>query len=232
MKRFNIKTALELFWVFFKIGLFTFGGGLAMISVISREVVENKKWMTEKEMGDIVIVAESTPGPIAVNSATYVGYKACGFLGSMFATLGVVLPSVIIISLVYVFFDAFKENVWFAAAFKGIRAAVIVLLFNAVTKLFRPMQKNVFTIIGSALVFLITLFTDISSIWLILLGGAIGVTYFLIKNAQIKRMWEMPADLADKSPKNTLKTGESPETSQEPNEKDSGENSTKEEAKK
>ena len=89
----KLKTVLELFWVFFKIGLFTFGGGLAMISLISREVAENKKWITEKEMGDIIIVAESTPGAIAINTATFVGYKTAGVLGSIFATIGVVLPS-------------------------------------------------------------------------------------------------------------------------------------------
>ena len=97
MEKSKFKLALELFWEFFKIGLFTFGGGLAMIALISREVVDNKKWITDKEMGDIVIVAESTPGPIAVNTATYVGYKTAGVLGSIFATLGVVLPSFLII---------------------------------------------------------------------------------------------------------------------------------------
>ncbi len=187
MKKFSFSTVLQLFWVFFKIGLFTFGGGLAMISLISREVVENKKWITDKEMGDIVIIAESTPGAIAVNTATYVGYKTGGVLGSMFATLGVVLPSLIIISVIYVFFDLFKANKWFAAAFRGIRAAVIVLLFNAVLKLFKPMQKNPATLIGAAAVFLITLLTDINSIYLILVGGALGVTYFLIKTSRAKK---------------------------------------------
>jgi len=229
MKRFSFKTALELFWVFFKIGLFTFGGGLAMISLISREVVENKKWMTEKEMGDVIIVAESTPGPIAVNTATYVGYKACGVLGSLFASVGVVLPSVIIISVIYVFFDMFKENRWFAAAFKGIRAMVIVLLFNAVMKLFRPMQKNPVTLIGCAVVFAVTMFTDISSIWLILAGGALGVTYFLIKNAQIKKLWAMPPELCDNAPESAL-DGENDElASKEPCDGSAPEKTAKEE---
>jgi len=183
----KLKTVLELFWVFFKIGLFTFGGGLAMISLISREVAENKKWITEKEMGDIIIVAESTPGAIAINTATFVGYKTAGVLGSIFATIGVFLPSLIIISVIYVFFDLFKENRWFAAAFKGIRAAVIVLLFNAVIKLFKPMDKTYITVGGSILVFFITLFTDINSIYLILIGGVIGVVCFVVKSARAKR---------------------------------------------
>ena len=198
MKKPVFNLALQLFWVFFKIGLFTFGGGLAMISLISREVAENKKWITEKEMGDIVIVAESTPGAIAVNTATYVGYKTAGVLGSIFATLGVVLPSFIIISVIYVFFDLFKDNVWVAAAFKGIRAAVIVLLFNAVLKLFKPMQKNAVTIIGACLVFFVTLFTDVNSIYLILAGGILGIVYFVVKNARAKRA--VKATEAEKCP--------------------------------
>ena len=198
MKKPVFRLALQLFWVFFKIGLFTFGGGLAMISLISREVAENKKWITEKEMGDIVIVAESTPGAIAVNTATYVGYKTAGVLGSIFATLGVVLPSFIIISVIYVFFDLFKDNVWVAAAFKGIRAAVIVLLFNAVLKLFKPMQKNAVTIIGACLVFLVTLFTDVNSIYLILAGGILGIVYFVDKNTKAKRA--VKATEAEKCP--------------------------------
>ena len=190
MKKNVFLTSLELFWVFFKIGLFTFGGGLAMISLISREVAENKKWITEKEMGDIIIIAESTPGAIAINTATYVGYKTAGVLGSLFATLGVVLPSVIIISIVYLFFDLFKGNKWFAAAFKGIRAAVAVFLFNAVIKLFKPMDKNAVTIICAIAVFIITLLTDFGTIWLILIGGACGVAYFCIKAHRAKKAIE------------------------------------------
>jgi len=192
--------ALELFLVFFKIGLFTFGGGLAMISLISREVVENKKWITEKEMGDVVIIAESTPGAIAVNTATYVGYKTAGVTGSIFATLGVVLPSIIIISVIFVFFDLFKENKWVAAAFKGIRATVIVLLFNAFTKLFRPMQKNAVTIVAAVTVFLITLFTDFNSIWLILIGGTLGVAYFIALWARARRKKPATASAAPDDP--------------------------------
>ena len=181
MRKGTFLSALELFRVFFKIGLFTFGGGLAMISLISREVVENKKWITEKQMGDIIIIAESTPGAIAINTATYVGYKTAGVLGSLFATLGVVLPSLIIISVIYVFFDLFKANEWFAAAFKGIRAAVIVLFVSAFFKLFKPMEKNPVTLAAAAVVFFVALFTDFGSIYLILAGGAIGVTYFIIR---------------------------------------------------
>lgn len=191
--------------MFFKIGLFTFGGGLAMISLISREVVENKKWISDKEMGDVIIIAESTPGAIAVNTATYVGYKTAGVLGSAFATLGVVLPSLIIISIIYVFFDLFKENKWFSAAFKGIRSAVIVLLFNAVIKLFKPMDKNVFTYLGAVAVFLITLFTDFNSIYLILMGGIVGVVCFLVKASRAKKA-VAGGEIPPESHENTVKT--------------------------
>lgn len=165
---------------FFKIGLFTFGGGLAMISVASREVVENKKWITEDEMADIVVVAESTPGAFAVNAATYVGYKVGGFLGSLFATLGVCVPPLVIISVIFFFFDRFKENVWIAAAFKGIRAAVITLLFTAFLKLLRPMEKTPVTIAVAVVSFAVTLFTGVNSIYLILSGGLIGAVVFAV----------------------------------------------------
>ena len=146
-----------------------------MISLISREVAENKKWITEKEMGDIIIVAESTPGAIAINTATFVGYKTAGVLGSIFATIGVFLPSLIIISVIYVFFDLFKENRWFAAAFKGIRAAVIVLLFNAVIKLFKKSVPDVVAGIIFAVVLLASVIFDVSPILIVPIAAVIGI---------------------------------------------------------
>ena len=100
LRKERLKSLIQLFWAFFKIGLFTFGGGYAMIPLIQREVVENKKWVTDDEILGIIAIAESTPGPIAINSATFIGYKTCGFFGSLFATIGVVLPSFIIINIV------------------------------------------------------------------------------------------------------------------------------------
>lgn len=187
MTKSKFTTALELFWVFFKIGLFTFGGGLAMISLISREVVDEKKWINDKEMGDIVIIAESTPGAIAVNTATFVGYKTAGVFGALMATLGVTLPSLIIISIIYIFFDLFKGNKWFNAAFKGIRAGVIVLLVNAVLKLFKPMDKTAITLTASALTFLLVLFVELNTIWIILAGGVIGAVWFVVRASLAKR---------------------------------------------
>ena len=98
MKKFNFKRALQLFCVFFKIGAFTFGGGYAMIPIIQRETVENKGWISDDDIHDIIAIAESTPGPIAINSATFVGYRVAGVFGAAFATFGVVLPSYLLIS--------------------------------------------------------------------------------------------------------------------------------------
>ncbi len=181
MKKDTLKKSLQLFWSFLKIGAITFGGGLAMVSVISREVCDKKKWINEKEMGDIVIVAESTPGAIAVNTATYVGYKTAGVLGSAVATLGVMVVPLVLISVIYLFFDAFRDNKWVNAAFKGIRALVIVLLIEAAAKLIRPMTKNAYTIICASVVALITIFTDFDSIYLIIAGGVIGISWFVAK---------------------------------------------------
>lgn len=183
----KFKNCLKLFWTFLKIGAVTFGGGLAMISVISREVCDKNNWISEKEMGDIVIVAESTPGAIAVNTATYVGYKTAGFWGSLMATLGVMIVPLFLISAIYLFFDAFKDNKWMNAAFKGIRALVIVLLIEAAAKLIRPMEKNAYSITCAVIVAGITLFTDFDSIYLIIAGGVIGIAWFLIKAFRAKK---------------------------------------------
>lgn len=197
----KFKKVLKLFLIMFKIGLFTFGGGYAMIAVLEREFVERQKWLTDEEFLNIAGIAESTPGPIAINSATYIGYKIAGFFGSLFATLGVVLPSLIIVSVIYVFFDLFKGNKWFNAAFRGIRSAVIVLLFNAVLKLFKIMERNPFTIVATCIVFLVTLFTDFNSIYLILIGGVLGIIYFVVKAKRAKQFVEEGNGNEEKPPK-------------------------------
>ena len=125
------KNILPLFLTFMKIGTFTFGGGYAMIPLIQREAAENKKWIKEEEMLDVVSIAESTPGPIAINAATYVGYRAGGFIGSVAATLGVVIPSLLIIMGVSFILDAFKDSKLVSDAFKGIRAGVLALIIKA-----------------------------------------------------------------------------------------------------
>jgi len=181
----KIKTLLKLFIVMFKIGLFTFGGGYAMIAVIEREFVERKKWLEHDEFMDIIAIAESTPGPLAINSATFVGYKRCGVLGSVFATLGVVLPSFIIIYIISLFFDQFLSLTWVRYAFGGIRVCVAYLILSAGIKMFKKLKKSPFNLIMTSICvcsFLgLTLFAvDFSSILFILIGGLVGVTVYLI----------------------------------------------------
>lgn len=149
----SFKDILTLFLTFFKTGLLTFGGGYAMIPILQREVSEKRKWMKENEMLDILAISESTPGPIAVNTATYVGYEVAGFWGSFFATLGLVLPSFIIIFIISFFYKDFMTWTVVQAAFKGLRIGVIILLIKAVLKLKKAVKFSIF----SWVIFTITL---------------------------------------------------------------------------
>lgn len=170
----------------FKIGLFTFGGGYAMIAVIERELVERKKWIKHEEFMDLIAIAESSPGPIAINSATYLGYKLCGFFGSLFATLGVVLPSFIIIFVISLFFNQFLNLTYVEYAFRGIRACVAFLILSAGMKMLRHLKKTLFniSIVCFTIVIMLTLSllaVNFSTIVFILIGGILGLTTFLIK---------------------------------------------------
>lgn len=138
----KLKTLWELFFTFFKIGAFTFGGGYAMISIIQKEAVEKKKWVSDEDILDVVAIAESTPGPIAINSSTFIGYKVAGVLGSAFATLGTVLPSFIIISIIAFFLNQFTSYNVVKFAFSGIRAGVLVLIINAFISMYKKSPKG------------------------------------------------------------------------------------------
>ena len=182
----KLKRAFALFWAMFKIGLFTFGGGYAMVAMFERELVENKKWLKKDEFIDVIAIAESTPGPIAINTATYVGYKQCGVLGSVFATLGVILPSFIIIFLISLFFDRFLQLKWVQFAFKGIQACVVFLILSAGFNMLKAIKKNAINLIVllSTIVCLVafSLFAiSFSSIFYILIGGAIGLIIYCIE---------------------------------------------------
>lgn len=181
----KFKSLLKLFLVMFKIGLFTFGGGYAMIAVIERELVERKKWIEHDEFMDMIAIAESTPGPLAINSATYVGYRIGGILGSVFATLGVVLPSFTIIFIISLFFDKFLALTWVQYAFKGIQACVAYLILSAGIKMFKKLKKTAFNLIMTILTVacfltLSLLSINFSSIFFILAGGVVGVVIYLI----------------------------------------------------
>ena len=133
---------IELFLTFAKIGLFTFGGGYAMLSLIEHACVEEKKWITHDEMMNVTVIAESTPGPIAINAATFVGYRTNGFIGACVATLGVVLPSFLIISLISFILNEFKNFKAVQYAFMGIRAAVLALILKALWMMFKSVKKK------------------------------------------------------------------------------------------
>lgn len=174
----------KMFLSFFKIGLFTFGGGYAMIAVIERELIERKKWIGHEEFMDIIAIAESTPGPLAINSATYIGYKKAGVLGAIFSTLGVVLPSFIIIFVISLFFDAFLSLEYVQYAFKGIQAGVAFLILWAGIKMFKSLKKNVVSVIlfvltTSCLVAFSLFSISFSSIFYILIGGVVGLSVYL-----------------------------------------------------
>ncbi|HHZ18878.1 MAG TPA: chromate transporter [Acholeplasmataceae bacterium] len=168
---------LELFLSFLKIGAFTFGGGYAMIPLIQHEIVEKKKWLTDEEMVDMLAIAESTPGVIAVNSATFVGYKIGGFLGAALATLAVVLPAFTVITLIALFFENFMDNPHVINLFKGLRAGVTVLIFNAALKIFKKTPKTAIAYFLIALAFFLSVFIEFRflTICLIAFGLIVGL---------------------------------------------------------
>ena len=181
------KEYLSLFLTMLKIGLFTFGGGYAMIALLENEFVAKKKWIEKDEFLDVAAIAESTPGPIAINAATYIGFKNAGIVGSIIATLGICIPSFVIIYAISLFFDAFLSLTLVAYAFKGIQVCVIYLILSAGLKMLKQMKKTGFNII----IILITLICMVvlslfavkfSTIFYILISGVFGVVvYFLGK---------------------------------------------------
>lgn len=184
----KLNKYLDLTWTFFKVGLFTFGGGLAMLPLITKETVEKHGWVDEDQMGDILAISEATPGPISVNAATFIGYKVGKLFGAMCATLGLVLPSLIIIILISLVIDWFLGLEYVAYAFMGIRCAVAILIFNAAIKIYKKIEKRYLTyillLIGLAITILIP---SISSIYVLLFGGVVAGVEFLIATKIAKK---------------------------------------------
>lgn len=181
----KVKGYLSLFLTMLKIGLFTLGGGYAMIALLENEFVEKKKWLKKDEFLDVAAIAESTPGPIAINAATYIGYKNSGMIGSMIATLGICIPSFVIIYAISLFFDAFLSFTLVAYAFKGIQICVVYLILTAGLKMLKQMKKTTFNmiIISITLICMIvfSLFAvKFSTIFYILISGACGVAVYLL----------------------------------------------------
>ena len=181
----KIKDYLSLFLTMLKIGLFTFGGGYAMIALLENEFVNKKNWLEKDEFLNVAAIAESTPGPIAINAATYIGYKNAGFIGAAIATLGICIPSFSIIYAISLFFDAFLSFTLVAYAFKGIQICVIFLILSAGLKMLKHMKKTAFNIIiiSTTLICMVvfSLFAiKFSTIFYILICGGCGVTVYLI----------------------------------------------------
>lgn len=176
---------LELFLTFARIGLFTFGGGYAMVSLIENTCVEKKRWITHDDMMNVMVIAESTPGPIAINCSTFVGYRQRGFAGAVAATFGMVLPSFLIIYFISMFLDNFLEIALIAHAFKGIKTAVGILILDAAVRMIRKMKKTAVSLavmICSCVVMLsVNIFAlNFSSIALILVAGITGIILFCL----------------------------------------------------
>lgn len=189
-----MKVLMELFLTFLKIGAFTFGGGYAMISLIENECVEDKKWLSSEEFLDMTVIAESTPGPIAINCATFTGYKIAGIKGAFVSTLGVVIPSFFIILIILSFLQHFLEYELVVKAFKGVKVAVAILItragFNLLKSIMKKKEDRIFNIVFVISFFLILFLMNfiavhISSIYLIVIAGVLGLVFFNIKNRNI-----------------------------------------------
>ena len=170
-----MKLLLEMFLTFAKVGVMTFGGGYAMLPILQREVVENKGWATEEELMDYFAIGQCTPGVIAVNTATFIGQKLTGTLGAIFATLGVVFPSLVIISLLAGVIEAFSHLVWVQNAFGGIRVCVCVLITNAVVKLYKKAVVDIPTFVIFIAVALGSVLLDLSPVVFVILAAVCGI---------------------------------------------------------
>lgn len=179
------KSLGTLFFTFFKIGLFTFGGGYAMIALLEEEFIQRRKWLDKDEFLDMTAIAESTPGPVAINSATYLGYKLAKVPGAATATVAVCLPSFLIIYAISLFFEQFTQLTVIANAFKGIQVCVIYLIFSAGVRMLKALDKSPFAtgVLAAVMLVMVGLSlagVSVSSILLILLSGAAGVATWLI----------------------------------------------------
>lgn len=180
------KSLGQLFWSFFKIGGLTFGGGLTMLPMLERELVDKRNWVTEEELLDCYAIGQCTPGIIAVNTATFVGYKREKVAGGIIATLGMVCPSILIITVVALFLRNFMDNVWFGHAIMGIRGVVCALLVNTVINLGKKSLKSIFAWIVCAVVFVLAFFTKLPTVIIVILAAVSGIVMMLIKTKKDK----------------------------------------------
>ncbi len=176
-----MKELLSLFFTFAKVGVMTFGGGYAMLPILQREVAEKRNWATDEELMDYFAIGQCTPGIIAVNTATFIGQKRKGILGGIFATLGVVFPSLVIISLLAGVIEAFSHIEWVQHAFGGIRICVCVLILNAVVKLFKKAIVDPVTFAIFLVVTLGSVFTNLSPVIFILIAAVLGIVLKMLE---------------------------------------------------
>ncbi len=186
---------LSIFLSFLKIGLFSFGGGISMIPLMEREFIDKRKWIDHDDFLNLVIIAESTPGPIAINAATYIGYKVSRFIGALTATVAICIPSFAIIYTVSLFFNAFLENRIIANAFSGIQACVIYLILSAGIKMFKKMKRTPLSIVLAVFTFIVMIAVSLfafrfSSIFFILIGAAVGIVAYVISLCRHKSKTE------------------------------------------
>ena len=182
----KIKSLGQLFWSFFKIGGLTFGGGLTMLPMLERELVDKRNWVTEEELLDCYAIGQCTPGIIAVNTATFVGYKREKVAGGIIATLGMVCPSILIITVVALFLRNFIDSVWFGHAIMGVRGVVCALLVNTVINLGKKSLKSIFAWIVCAVVFVLAFFTKLPTVIIVILAAVSGIVMMLIKTKKDK----------------------------------------------
>ena len=188
----KLKSLFSLFLSMLKIGAFTFGGGYAMIHLLDHEFVERKGWLEKDEFLDLVTIAESTPGPIAINCATYIGYKREKVLGSIVSTIGMVLPSLVIIYAISLFLDSFLASPIIKAAFEGIQVCVVFLILSAGVKMLKKMKKKpfnlaVFSLTLVCMSILTLLSVRFSSIFYILISGCVGALIYTVGYLKSKK---------------------------------------------
>lgn len=181
MQKISFKKLIYMFWIFFKIGAFTIGGGLAMIPVIKREVVDKQGWLGDDEVIDVFAISQSLPGVIAINSSIFLGYKMAGLMGAVVSALGVILPSLIIILLIFFIFPALTANIYVQKAFSGVRACITAMICVSLFKMAKNTLKDMFSYIIAALVFISVAFLSLDIAVVVIGSGLIGYIIYLAK---------------------------------------------------
>ena len=181
-----MKECFELFWIFAKIGAMTFGGGYAMLPFLQRELIEKRSWVTDEEIADYYAIGQCTPGIIAVNTATFVGYKRKGVPGAIMGSLGMVFPSLVIITLIAAFISNFSDLELVKNAFAGVRACVCVLVLNSVIKLWKSSVKDKVGFILWAVIFAVAVLTNVSTALLVVLAGVAGLVIGKVRKEKSK----------------------------------------------